>query len=103
MRLTHLISCRVQICGLLVAIPYVLTRGILPVIAGGFLSAEVLQALFLYGWLAEAMLVGSFLLSGQLQRGFTLLHNSVRDEKYMVGRELRNYSREEAAVATVTR
>ena len=78
-----------------------MTCALLPAVASGFLSAELLQAAFLYGWLVEALLVGGILLSIQLQRGFTLLHHSVRDDKYMVGRELRNYTREEAAVASV--
>ena len=98
-----MLSWHPQICGLLVGTPYLLTRGLLPAVASGFLSAESLQAAFLYGWLVEGMLVGGILLSIQLQRGFTLLHNSVRDDKYMVGRELRNYTREEAAVASVMR
>lgn len=86
-----------QVCGVLVAAPYVVTRGLLPRIAGGLLSAQALQGAFLWGWLAEGVLLSAVLLSTQLRRGLTLLHNSLRDEKYLVGRELRNYTREEAA------
>ena len=81
---------------MLVAAPYVVTRGLLPRIAGGLLSAQTLQGAFLWGWMAEGGMLSAVLLSTQLRRGFTLLHNSLRDEKYLVGRELRNYTREEA-------
>ena len=80
-----------QVWGTLLALPYVLTRGVLPFASGDLLLAEALQAAFLWGWLAEAGLLASYVLSAQAQRGFAMLHNTLRDEKYLVGRELRNY------------
>ena len=82
-------------------VPYVVTRGLLPHLACGMLSAETLQGAFLWGWLAEGGLLSAILLSTQLRRGFALLHNSLRDEKYLVGRELRNYTREIAAAVPI--
>ena len=92
-------SCYAQVCGVLLAVPYVVTRGLLPHVLGRLLSAEALQAVFLYGWFVEALLAASVLLSAQLRRGFVMLHNTLRDEKYLVGRELRNYTQDEAVPA----
>ncbi|KAK9812860.1 hypothetical protein WJX72_004825 [[Myrmecia] bisecta] len=73
--------------GVLLALPYVVTRGLLPLLP---LSAEALQYAFMYGFAAElAILVLGYALL-QLQRALSALHNTIRDERYLVGRELNN-------------
>ena len=70
-----------QVWGTLLGLPYLVTRGILPFVPGDLLEAETLQAAFLWGWVTEAALLASFVLSAQAQRAFTVLHNTLRDEK----------------------
>ena len=70
-----------QAWGTLLAVPYLLTRGVLPFVSGDLLQAETLQAAYLWGWVTEAALLAGIVLSAQAQRAFTMLHNTLRDEK----------------------
>ena len=78
-----------QVWGTLLVLPYVLTRGVLPFAFGNLLSAENLWAAFLWGWLAEAAMVVGHVLAAQEQLAFAMLHNTLREEKYVVNRKLR--------------
>jgi E3 ubiquitin-protein ligase MARCH6 len=80
------------------AVPYVVTRGLLPLLG---LPAAALQYANLYG---HQVFHGCYLvyLGSQRLAGLAVqLHNTIRDDRYLVGRELHNFElqRREAAAA----
>ena len=77
-----------QVWGMLLALPYVLTRGVLPIVSRDLLSAETLQAAFLWGWLAEAGLLAGYIMSANEQRAVALLQSALHMDQDPVGREL---------------
>ena len=78
--------------GTLIVLPYMLTRGVLPIASRGLLTAEHLQAAFLWGWLAEAGLLAGYLLSAHEQRIVAVLQSMLHVDKTLVSRELRSHS-----------
>lgn len=82
------------------AVPYVVTRGLLPLLG---LPAVVLQYANLFG---HQVFHGAYLayLGARKLAGLAVqLHNTIRDDRYLVGRELHNFElrrlEEEAAAA----
>ena len=81
------------------ALPYVVTRGLLPLLG---LPAAFLQWASLYG---HTLFHGAYLayLGSRRLAGLAVqLHNTIRDDRYLVGRELHNFElrrQEEAAAA----
>ena len=73
---------------MLLALPYVLTRGVLPIVSRDLLSAETLQAAFLWGWLAGASLLAGCVLSANEQRAVDLLQSTLHMDQNLIGREL---------------
>ena len=70
--------------------PYALTRGLLPFVSHGLLTAEQQQAAFLWGWLAETGLLAGYFLSIHEQRIVAVLQSSLHVDKNLVRRELRS-------------
>jgi hypothetical protein len=75
------------------ALPYIVTRGLLPLLP---LSARALQVANLYGHQAFVGAVAARRGYATVRRVAVRLHNAIRDDRYLVGRELHNF---EAAAA----
>ena len=76
-----------RVFGLLLSVPYVLTRGVIPLFK---LPAETTQQAFLWSyWVEVGLLLGCLLMKHAL-RGARRLHNSIRDERYLIGKQLQN-------------
>lgn len=71
------------------AAPYVITRGILP--ASG-LPVEVLTFVSLYAYTGLAASLAALYAVKVARRAVVKLHNAIRDDRYLVGRELRNFA-----------
>jgi hypothetical protein len=76
------------------AAPYVLTRGLLPLLG---LPARALQVANLYGYAVCHGLYLSYLASARVRAGLKELHNSIRDDRYLLGRRLNNLGAAAAA------
>lgn len=70
------------------AAPYVITRGVLPLLG---LPVHVLQYANLYAYQVYHGFVLLFLGSKKVGRLAVQLHNAIRDDKYLVGRQLNNF------------
>lgn len=80
------------------AVPYVITRGLLPMLG---LPAPFLQYASLYGHQVFHGCYLAYLGSKKLAGLAVQLHNTIRDDRYLVGRELHNFElrRQEQAAA----
>lgn len=76
------------------AVPYVATRGLLPLLG---LPAPWLRVGNLYAHLGYHLLLASWLALAKVRVLLGRLHNAIRDDKYLVGRELKNFAAEAAA------
>ncbi len=75
------------VLGLLLALPYVFSRGLLPLLN---VSGQLIQQCFIFGWLIEISAI-ALLHLGALIVGYAVrLHNSIRDERYLERRVLNN-------------
>jgi hypothetical protein len=74
------------------AVPYVVTRGVLPLLG---LPARWLQYAGLYGYTAYHGAWGALLLVRKLREVVARLHNAIRDDRYLVGRQLKNFTARE--------
>lgn len=81
--------CRplLTILGLLLAFPYVVTRGLIPML--GF-PGPVVQYAFVSSWAAEITIIVLSHVSTLLLKSIIGLHNSIRDEHYLERRVLNN-------------
>jgi E3 ubiquitin-protein ligase MARCH6 len=69
-------------------VPYVFARGLFPLL--GY-SLMVNSAVYRFAWLG-CLFLGLFWYGGQRLHQWLLdLHNSIRDDRYLVGRRLHNY------------
>ena len=73
---------------LLLALPYAVTRGIVPLLD---LSAVDMQTLHVYGFAVEYVAVLSYFGLRHVHAALQRLHNSIRDDRYLVGRQLNNF------------
>lgn len=73
---------------LLLALPYAITRGIVPFLD---ISAAQMQTLNIYGFTIELVVVVSCICLQHLHKTLQQLHNSIRDDRYLVGRQLNNF------------
>lgn len=73
---------------LLLALPYAITRGIVPFLD---LSPAEMQVLHIYGFAIEYIVVLAYFCLHHLHSALQRLHNSIRDDRYLVGRQLNNF------------
>ena len=73
---------------LLLALPYAITRGIVPFLD---LSPATMQALHIYGFAIEYVTVLAYYCLQHLYAALQQLHNSIRDDHYLIGRQLNNF------------
>ncbi|KAK9690908.1 hypothetical protein RND81_09G162600 [Saponaria officinalis] len=69
-------------------VPYVLARGVFPVF--GY-SLIVNSAVYRFSWLGCLCLSVIIFCAKRFHVWFTNLHNSIRDERYLIGRQLHNF------------
>ena len=72
---------------LLLAIPYAVSRGLVPWLD---LAAEEMQTLYTYGFALEYVLVVCYYCLHHVRAALHRLHNSIRDDRYLIGRQLNN-------------
>ena len=70
------------------AVPYTVTRGIVPYLK---LSVEQMQTLYAYGFAVEYIFLVVYFGTHHVVKGLKKLHNSIRDDRYLVGRQLNNF------------
>ncbi|KAL6494705.1 putative E3 ubiquitin ligase sud1 [Orobanche gracilis] len=69
-------------------IPYVLSRGVFPIF--GY-PLVVNSAVYRYAWLGCLLFSVLYFCAKRFHVWFTNLHNSIRDDRYLIGRRLHNY------------
>ena len=72
----------------MLAVPYAVTRGIVPFLD---ISGEQMQTLNMYGFAVEHVVVLAYFCLRHLHLTLQRLHNSIRDDRYLVGRQLNNF------------
>lgn len=73
---------------MVLAVPYTVTRGIVPYLK---LSVEQMQTLYAYGFAVEYIFLVVYFGTHHVVKGLKKLHNSIRDDRYLVGRQLNNF------------
>ncbi|KAL7002836.1 putative E3 ubiquitin ligase sud1 [Sarracenia purpurea var. burkii] len=73
-------------------VPYVLSRGVFPVF--GY-PLVINSAVYRFAWLGCLALSLLCFCAKRFHVWFTNLHNSIRDDRYLIGRRLHNYGEEE--------
>lgn len=73
---------------LLLAIPYAVSRGIVPWLD---LKAEEMQILYTYGFALEYVVLLCYYCLQHVRAALHRLHNSIRDDRYLIGRQLNNF------------
>lgn len=74
------------------AVPYIISRGILPLFG---LPAIALQYANLYSYQVCHVIYLAYLGSRRLRKLLVDLHNAIRDDRYLVGRELNNFTNQQ--------
>ena len=74
--------------GVLLAVPYAVTRGIVPWLN---LEAEEMQNLYNFGFAFEYVVVVCYHCLQHVRTALHRLHNSIRDDRYLIGRQLNNF------------
>jgi E3 ubiquitin-protein ligase MARCH6 len=69
-------------------VPYVLARGIFPVLGYPLI---VNSAVYRFAWLGCLIFSTLFFCGKRFHVWFTNLHNSIRDDRYLIGRRLHNF------------
>jgi len=69
-------------------VPYVLARGVFPVFGYPLI---VNSAVYRFAWLGCLCVSCLFFCAKRFHVWFTNLHNSIRDDRYLIGRRLHNY------------
>ena len=72
----------------LLALPYAITRGAVPHLD---LTAQQMQNLYTYGFAVEYLILVGYSGTQYVVKGLQKLHNSIRDDRYLVGRQLNNF------------
>ncbi|XP_042066786.1 probable E3 ubiquitin ligase SUD1 isoform X1 [Salvia splendens] len=73
-------------------VPYVLSRGVFPIL--GY-PLVVNSAVYRYAWLGCLIFSALCFCAKRFHVWFTNLHNSIRDDRYLIGRRLHNYGERE--------
>ncbi|KAL1564483.1 putative E3 ubiquitin ligase sud1, variant 2 [Salvia divinorum] len=76
-------------------VPYVLSRGVFPIL--GY-PLVVNSAVYRYAWLGCLIFSVMFFCVKRYHVWFTNIHNSIRDDRYLIGRRLHNYGERENVV-----
>ena len=76
-------------------VPYVLSRGVFPIL--GY-PLVVNSAVYRYAWLGCLIFSVMCFCAKRFHVWFTNLHNSIRDDRYLIGRRLHNYGERENVV-----
>jgi E3 ubiquitin-protein ligase MARCH6 len=69
-------------------VPYVLARGVFPVLGYPLI---VNSAVYRFAWLGCLIFSTIFFCGKRFHVWFTNLHNSIRDDRYLIGRRLHNF------------
>uniref|UniRef100_A0A0E0Q0M4 RING-type E3 ubiquitin transferase n=1 Tax=Oryza rufipogon TaxID=4529 RepID=A0A0E0Q0M4_ORYRU len=69
-------------------VPYVLARGVFPVLGYPLI---VNSAVYRFAWLGCLIFSALFFCGKRFHVWFTNLHNSIRDDRYLIGRRLHNF------------
>lgn len=69
-------------------VPYVLSRGVFPIF--GY-PLVVNSAVYRFAWLGCLLFSVVFFCAKRFHVWFTNLHNSIRDDRYLIGRRLHNF------------
>lgn len=69
-------------------VPYVLSRGVFPIF--GY-PLVVNSAVYRFAWLGCLVFSVLFFCAKRFHVWFTNLHNSIRDDRYLIGRRLHNF------------
>lgn len=69
-------------------VPYVLSRGVFPIF--GY-PLVVNSAVYRFAWLGCLIFSVLYFCAKRFHVWFTNLHNSIRDDRYLIGRRLHNY------------
>lgn len=69
-------------------VPYVLARGVFPVFGYPLI---VNSAVYRFAWLGCLCVSTLYFCAKRFHVWFTNLHNSIRDDRYLIGRRLHNY------------
>ncbi|AQK81892.1 putative E3 ubiquitin ligase SUD1 [Zea mays] len=69
-------------------VPYVLARGIFPLLGYPLI---VNSAVYRFAWLGSLIFSALFFWGKRFHVWFTNLHNSIRDDRYLIGRRLHNF------------
>ena len=72
----------------LLVIPYAITRGIVPLLD---LPTEEMQSIYVFGFTLEYVGVVGYYSMQHVRKALWHLHNSIRDDRYLVGRQLNNF------------
>ncbi|KAL8129206.1 hypothetical protein V2J09_018361, partial [Rumex salicifolius] len=72
-------------------VPYVIAKGVFPVLGYPLL---VNSAVYRYAWLGYLSLSLLCFCAKRFHAWFTNLHNSIRDDRYLIGRQLHNYKKQ---------
>ena len=78
--------------GIMVTVPYVASRGILPRIP--FVPVWFMQVAFTYGWLVEAQALVAYITCAKLASLLKQYRARIRDQQYLLHRELINMQSE---------
>lgn len=76
-------------------VPYVLSRGVFPIF--GY-PLVVNSAVYRFAWLGCLVFSVLFFCAKRFHVWFTNLHNSIRDDRYLIGRRLHNFGERENVV-----
>lgn len=76
-------------------VPYVLSRGVFPIF--GY-PLVVNSAVYRFAWLGCLIFSVLYFCAKRFHVWFTNLHNSIRDDRYLIGRRLHNYGERENVV-----
>jgi E3 ubiquitin-protein ligase MARCH6 len=88
-RLTsHVALPLIRLLGLFLSVPYIVTRGLLPHFVE---SAYIRTLLSRFSYSALMLFCICWQSTNKLRSYFVRLHDTIRDEKYLINRELRNY------------
>lgn len=69
-------------------VPYVFSRGLFPVLGYPLI---VNSAVYRFSWLACLLFSVAWFCAKRFHVWFTNLHNSIRDDRYLIGRRLHNF------------
>ncbi|KZV45984.1 hypothetical protein F511_10674 [Dorcoceras hygrometricum] len=72
-------------------VPYVLARGVFPILGYPLI---VNSAVYRFAWLGCLILSLLYFCAKRFHVWFTNLHNSIRDDRYLIGRRLHNFGEE---------